>query len=497
MQFLAKTGTASTIKTDAVVWFTAQAEKLSGALKGLDAACGGALSDMFLSGEFRGKEGEVAVLFRPQGYAAVKVFVAGLGESRAVTGDSIRRACGNLSRHRSFTACGSAAVALEKRTDGDTVAAIVEGFLLGSYVLEDYKSEKAPKHKSGPTRITLLAESSKAISSMQRGVDRGTIMAEGQLLVRRLASLPSNDLTPKLYAGTIAELARKYRLHCRILDERQIAAEKMGLLLAVARGSEEPPRFVILEYKGRRDKQKPIVLVGKGVTFDSGGISIKPAENMHEMKGDMTGSAVVLATVIAAARLKLPLHVVALMPLTENMPSGKATKPGDIIRSRKGKTVEIINTDAEGRLILGDALDYANTFKPQAVVDIATLTGAALFVLGYAGAPFLANNKKLADQIRAAADRTGERVWEMPLWDDYRDAMKSSIADLVNSGGRPAGTLTATAFLESFIGDYPWAHIDIAYVDTEPKGKPYIPKGVTGIGARLLTQMLINWKSVK
>ncbi|MEA3296373.1 MAG: M17 family metallopeptidase, partial [candidate division Zixibacteria bacterium] len=230
--------------------------------------------------------------------------------------------------------------------------------------------------------------------------------------------------------------------------------------------------------------------------FDSGGLSLKKADTMPEMKGDMTGAAIVLCTIVAAARLKLPVNLVGLMPLAENMPSSKATRPGDIISTRKGLTVEIINTDAEGRLILADALDYANEFKPQAVIDIATLTGGALYVLGYSGAPILGNNSKLMDRIRTASESTAERVWEMPIWDDFRKAMKSDIADLVNSGGKAAATMTAAAFLENFIGDWPWAHIDIAYVDIEPKGRPYIPKGNTGIGLRLLLELLSNWKKL-
>ncbi len=270
----------------------------------------------------------------------------------------------------------------------------------------------------------------------------------------------------------------------------------MGGLLSVARGSVEPPRFMILKYKGAAAAQRPVVLVGKGVTFDAGGISIKPALDMHEMKQDMTGSAVMIATIITAARLKLPLNLVVLVPATENLPSGTATRPGDIITMRTGKTVEIINTDAEGRLILADALDYANNYNPQAVIDIATLTGAAIFILGYAGAPILGNNENLLKRIEVAADATAEKVWRLPIWDEHREQMKSSIADLVNSGGRAAGTIAASAFLENFIGDYPWAHIDIAWMDMEHSGKPYTPKGATGFGVRLLTEMLSHWKKL-
>jgi leucyl aminopeptidase len=269
----------------------------------------------------------------------------------------------------------------------------------------------------------------------------------------------------------------------------------MGALWAVGKGSEQPPRFIILEHR-KGGTSKPVVLIGKGITFDSGGISLKPPADMDEMKGDMTGGAVMLSVIAAAARLKLPVNIVVLIPLAENMPSGRALKPGDIVTSRKGKTIEIISTDAEGRLILADALDYANKFKPQAVLDMATLTGAALYVLGHAAIPVIGNNSKLMDALREAACNTAERVWEMPLWDEYREQIKSTIADIKNSGGRPAGTLTAAAFLENFIGDWPWVHIDIAAVDLEKSGRPYIPKGSTGIGVRLLVEMLIHWKKM-
>ncbi|MBN1213545.1 MAG: leucyl aminopeptidase, partial [candidate division Zixibacteria bacterium] len=372
--------------------------------------------------------------------------------------------------------------------------AALEGFFLGSYKMLDFKTGEARQDVTKVSEMSFLIERKTGLKRLEKAVRKGEIIAEGQLLVRQLGYTPGNYLTPAVYAEKALALARKYHINCRVLDEKAIIKEKMGALLAVGKGSSESPRFIIMSYKGRADNQAPIVLVGKGITFDAGGISLKPALNMHEMKNDMSGSAVVLATVITAARLKLPRNLIALMPTAENLPSSTAVKPGDIIRTRKGLTVEVINTDAEGRLILADALDYANTFKPQAVVDIATLTGAALYVLGYEGAPILGNNKKLLEQLKAAADNTAERVWEMPIWNEHREMMKSSIADLVNSAGKPAGTIAASAFLENFIGGWPWAHIDIAYMDMEPKGRPYIPVGVTGFGLRLLVEMLLNWK---
>jgi leucyl aminopeptidase len=397
---------------------------------------------------------------------------------------------GELSRQKAVSQAQAVALYFGDRSDESFCQAAVEGYLLGSYKQRGYKTGESAQDKTRLSHMRFCVGRAAQVKKAEKAVERGVIIAEGQLLVRDLANTPAADLTPRIYAGKAQQLVRKHKISCRVLDEKAIAQEKMGALLSVARGSEEPPRFLVFEYKGTAAKQKPVVLVGKGVTFDSGGISLKPGQDMHEMKGDMTGSAVVIATMITAARLKLKLNLVALTPLTENMPSGHATRPGDIITSRQGKTIEIINTDAEGRLILADALDYANKFKPQSVIDVATLTGAALYVLGYAGAPIMGN------RISAAADVTAEKVWAMPIWDEHRDQMKSGIADLVNSGGRAAGTIAAGAFLENFIGDWPWAHIDIAYVDIEHGGKAYIPKGATGIGLRLLTEVLSEWKKL-
>ena len=465
-------------------------------LKDLDTATDGALTALLGSSEFSGKTGETAVLYKPRGYKADRILLAGVGEKKGISADSIRKAAGTVSKNKGLTGVRKVAFVLVAGEKEDYFQAAVEGLLLGAYKLLEFKTGDDAKSKAVTDDVTFAVENSRLMNKFQKSVERGQLIAEGQLLVRTLASTPANMLTPRLFVDRVQKLVKADKVSCKVLDEKAIVAEKMGALLSVSKGSLEPPRFVILEYKGGRAGQKPIVLVGKGVTFDSGGISLKPGLDMHEMKADMTGAAVVLATILTASRLRLPQHVIALMPLTENMPSGHATRPGDIVTSRKGLTIEIINTDAEGRLILADALDYANKFKPQAVIDIATLTGAALYILGYSGAPIIGNNPALMRKIKAAAEVTAERVWELPIWDDFRERMKSSIADLKNSGGRPASTITAAAFLEKFIGDYPWAHIDIAYVDNEPSGRPYIPAGSTGIGTRLLIEVLSSWKKL-
>ncbi|UCE23214.1 MAG: leucyl aminopeptidase [Candidatus Zixiibacteriota bacterium] len=480
-----------------VVLFVTRFEKLTdNKLKELDELSLGALTTLLKSKEFTGKDGELATLYRPGEYRADRIVLAGLGDARKLNADSYRRAAGNVSRHKSLASSGKAAFYLGKSQKEEFYQAAIEGYILGSFKLLKFKTDKESKDQKILDEITFLFDNRRLLPRLKKAVERGVVFAECQNLVRTLASTPSNHLTPRLLANQAQKLAKVHGFTCKILDEKAVAREKMGAFLAVARGAKEPPRFIVLEYKGTRAARKPVVLVGKGITFDTGGISLKPGLNMHEMKSDMTGAAVVLAAVVAAARLKIPQNVIGLMPATENMPSATATKPGDIVTSRKGLTVEIINTDAEGRLILADALDYANVFKPQAVVDIATLTGAALIVLGYAGAPILGNSPKLLKRVKDSAERTAEKVWEMPIWDEHRENMKSTIADVVNSYGRPGGTITAAAFLENFIGDYPWVHVDIASVDVERSGKPYTPKGLTGTGLRLLADILYNWKAL-
>jgi len=465
-------------------------------VKKLNDSLKGALKRAFHSGEFEGKLNQSVVLHSVAGIAAARIVLAGIGSLNKLTDDSYRQAAGTVSNLPAVKNSRSAAFFFGDGESAGRASAVVEGFLLGHFEMNDYKSKSDDKSDKLDS-VYFVAKNKAWSHQIKDAIVRGQIVADGVILARRLAAHPGNFLPPRKFAEQAKSLARRHRLGFKALNETQMRAEKMGALLAVAQGSHEAPRFVILEYRGTKKFLDPIVLIGKGITFDSGGISLKPGLDMWEMKGDMQGGAIVLAALVTSARLNLPLNIVGLIPLAENMPSSKALKPGDIVKSRKGKTIEIISTDAEGRLILADALDYANEFKPQAVVDIATLTGAALYVLGYAGAPILGNNGKLMDGIRAASEATAEKVWEMPLWDEYREQMKSSIADLKNSGGKPAGTIAAAAFLENFVGDWPWAHIDIAYVDLEKGGRPYTPKGASGFGLRLLVELLSGWRKLQ
>jgi len=497
MNFISQIFDLSKIKASALILFCRpNSLKADPDLMKLDKLLGGAISRLYQWGEFEGKINQSAVLYGTHSPQIDKIILVGIDKEGETNPDSYRQAAGTISTLIPIKKSKSLAFLFDRRQNAAVAQAAAEGYLLGRFAMKDYKTANKNNAESKQT-VFFCCTNKNQLRAIDTGMQKGQIIADSVILARRLAYHPGNVITPITFAEEAKSVAGKNRIKIRVMDEKQIRSEKMGALLAVAQGSEKPPRFVVLEYYAGKARQKPIVLIGKGITFDSGGISLKPPLDMDEMKGDMTGGAIVLATMQAAAHLKLHLNLVAFIPLAENMPSGKALRPGDIIKSRKGKTIEIISTDAEGRLILADALDYANEFRPQAVIDIATLTGAALYVLGYAGAPILGNNKQLMDGIRAASERTAEKVWEMPLWDEYRELVKSSIADLKNSGGKSAGTITASAFLENFIGDWPWAHIDIAYVDLEKTGRPYIPKGATGIGVRLLVDLLTNWKEIR
>jgi leucyl aminopeptidase len=475
-----------------VKFCTATALRADPIIRELDKISDGLITRIYKNREFTGKEGESIVFYNFPGVSAEKLILVGLGESKKPKHEKYRLAAGVMSALPALQRSSALAVYLNNREDAELGQAIVEGFKLARFQMTTYKSNNTDKPAAESLGIYLTDR--RKLPKLRKAVGRGEIIADGVILARSLTAHPGNFLTPRKFAEEIKTLGKEYNFEVDILDEKKIRAEKMGAFLAVAKGSDQPPRFAIMQYRGGRPKAPPVVLVGKGITFDSGGISLKAAKDMGEMKGDMQGAAIVTGTIVSAARLKLPLNIVGLVPMAENLPSGKALKPGDIVTSRKGKTIEIINTDAEGRLILADALDFADKFNPQAVFDMATLTGAAKYILGTGGIPIMGNNKKAIQALYRASVGSGERVWELPLWEDYHERMKSPIADLQNSGGPEAGTLTAAAFLEEFIGDWPWTHIDIAAVDVEKEGQAYIPKGVTGRGLRLMVDMLSNWR---
>jgi leucyl aminopeptidase len=460
---------------------------LPASLAALDEQTGGAIGRVLSSGDFTGKRDDTAVLY-PSGPAA-RVLLIGLGKTEEVDRGAIRRAAAIAAKRARSLGVSRAAFHLPGEASGtvsprDAGQAIAEGLAQGAW---QYNEMKKPEEKKAP--LELMEVLSLDGTELSQGHTRGQAIGAGQTFARSIQVLPGNVCTPTFVAERARELAQRYGFDITVLDKAAIIQEKMGALMSVAQGSAEEPRFIAIEYKG--SAAAPVVLVGKGVTFDTGGISIKPAQNMEDMKYDMSGAAAVLGTFEMLGRLKPNIHAVGLIPSTENMPSGTAVKPGDVVTSHLGKTIEIINTDAEGRLILADALSYARRYQPAAVVDIATLTGAVVVALGHTASGVMGSDEKLVEELRAAADRADERIWPLPLWDEYRDLMKSDIADVKNSGGRPAGSISAGWFLREFVEEFPWAHLDIAgtaYTDREDAGRV---KGPTGVGVRLFSEFLL------
>src|SRR3954470_12882545 len=463
--------------------------KLPPSLDGVDQGSAGALNRLFASGDFTGKKDESAIIY-PAG-PAPRVLLLGLGKPEEIDRTSIRRTAAVAAKRARSLGVPRAAFYLPPEARGKVPPAevgqsIAEGLAQGAW---QYNEMKKPNEDRKPAldRFDILAHDGPA--ELIAGHKLGEAIGAGQTFARGLQVLPGNVATPTYIANVARDLAQRYGFGVTILDKAAIIKEKMGALLAVAQGSAEEPRFIALEYKG--SEAAPVVLIGKGVTFDTGGISIKPAQNMEDMKYDMSGAAAVLGTFEALGRLKPRVHAVGLIPSTENMPSGTAVKPGDVVTSHLGKTIEIINTDAEGRLILCDALSYARRYQPAAVIDIATLTGAIVVALGHSAIGVMGSDEKLVKEVRDAGEKAGERVWPLPLWEEYRELMKSDIADVKNSGGRPAGSISAGWFLKEFVDGFPWAHLDIAGTAYTDREEPTRVKGPTGMGVRLFTEFLL------
>jgi leucyl aminopeptidase len=443
-----------------------------------------------------GTANQTALVHARGNIAPKQVLLVGLGKKKDAKLDTFRQAMATAAKRvrqvgaKTWSA-PSHSSELPSTSAADIAQALVEGAKLGGYRFTVYRSSNS-EEPAGPAHLTLIEEEADNLADVKRGASRGEIIADAACLVRDLCNHPANVMTPSRVAEEAKKAGRQAGIKVRVLEQKDIEKLGMGALLGVARGSAEPPKFIILEHKGSRRNGKPTVLVGKTITFDSGGISLKPSENMEMMKADMTGGAEVLATVCAAARLKLPLHVIGILPATENMPGGRATKPGDILKTLSGKTVEVQNTDAEGRLILADGLAYATKLKPAAIIDIATLTGACVVALGQFAIGMLGNDDRMKAQLTKAGLKTGERVWEMPLWEEYFEQLRSDVADMRNIGGRGGGMITAALFLSKFVGDYPWVHLDIASTDWSERERAYLPKGPTGIGTRLLIQYLMD-----
>ena len=470
---------------------------LKGLAKEIDIPLAGAISKLRKQGDFTGKSGQVVVFYPVQAFQFERIFLIGLGKRDKFELDYLRQSAGRAVLKAKELKLPSLTFAYPDNLSAkyqpvDISQALTEGAFLGNYNFDLYKTAD-PDKKVEFKSFTVYSPDAKRRVPLEKGKEWGELTSWASSIARDWINLPGNALTPNKLAEEAKKLALKYEVKFQALTPTEISKLKMGGLLGVSRGSSEPCRFLILEYMRGRAKDAPIVFVGKGVTFDSGGISIKPAEKMEEMKADMSGAAAAIAATLAVARMRLPVNLVTLVPATENLPSGSSLKPGDILTALNGKTIEVINTDAEGRLILADALAYAGRYKPKAVIDLATLTGSCIVALGHNRAGLLGNDRGLLDRVKKAAEATAEKVWELPLDDEYKEQIKSNIADVKNSGGRPAGTITAAKFLEMFVDNYSWAHLDIAGMDLEFNGKPYIPKGGTGFGTRLLIQLIRDW----
>lgn len=480
-------------QADALILGMYEEEGLHKSPAAADAALGGAIADLLSTGDFTGKASQVAVLYPRGALPARRLILVGLGKREALTTDTLRRAAAvGVQKARELKA-KSLASTLHGRGSAlsaeSCAQAYLEGAILGSYQYHGQKS--SPPSPELPEMLTLVlpedAQSDK--ESVERGMKVGQIFGEATCLARTLVNLPPNICTPPYLAETARQIAQKHGLSVQVLDRAEMEALKMGALLGVARGSAIPPQFIILEHQPERAAEgKTVVLVGKGITFDTGGYSIKPGDSMVAMKNDMAGAAAVLGAMQAIAALGVPRHVVGLVPATFNMISGEAYLPSEVLTASNGKTIEVISTDAEGRLILADALVYAGRYKPAAVIDIATLTGSVVVALGNAAAGLFTTHEGLRDALLGAAEATGERLWTMPMYSDYEKLIESKTADIKNSGGRQGGASIGAVFLKHF-ADYPaWAHIDMAGVADDLPNNPIYPSGASGYGVRLLAE---------
>ena len=492
MEFSIKSGSPEKQRSACIVVGVFEPRKLTGPAELIDSASKGYLSDIVRRGDMEGKSGRTLLLHNVPGLLGDRVLLVGLGREKDFREreyrEAVRAAVKTLDETGAFD--GSiylTEVPVRKRDVAWRVRQATLTAIDTVYRFDRMKSKKEEVRR--PVRkLTLMVERRNELGPAEAAMREGEAIGQAVSLAKDLGNLPGNVCTPTYLAERAQEIARAVGLSCEILERSDCEALKMGSFLSVANGSRQPPKFIILEHKGGKTGAKPVVLIGKGITFDTGGISLKAGEGMDEMKFDMCGAASVIGTMQAAAALKLPLNLVALVPSTENMPGGAATKPGDIVTSMSGQTIEVLNTDAEGRLILCDALTYAERYEPACVVDVATLTGACVVALGHVATGLYSNNDGLARELLAAGDDAYDRAWHMPLWDDYQEQLKSNFADMANIGGRPAGSVTAACFLSRFARKFEWAHLDIAGT----AWKSGAAKGSTGRPVSMLTHFLLG-----
>ena len=458
----------------------------------IDQLLNGQIASLKQGGHFLGNALEQCLVIPHPPKGIKRMLLIGLGASKEISLELLRKAGGIAGSVSTRKDCENVVLAVPsfsntKVKSEDAGQAIAEGFNLGGYFNDSLKSGQPSRTRPG--RVTILSSRAET-ATIKFGAARGLMISNLQNHCRDLSGCPSNILTPSFLANEARRIARKHGLRVKIYRRPEIEKMKMGAFLAVAKGSKEQPYLIQIDYIPRTKATKRVVLVGKGITFDTGGISIKPADNMGEMRQDMTGAAVVLTTMAALAQLKPKTQITAFIPTCENMISSTAYKPGDVVTTSIGKTIEIVNTDAEGRLLLADVLGYASKLRPDYLFDVATLTGAVTVALGHGCAGFLSTSEELTEGFIKASARTGEKVWQLPLLEEYSHQFKSGVADMTNSGGKPAGTITAGLILKQFTAGIPWLHMDIAGVDFEYRGSEYVPRGPSGFGVRVLTEAL-------
>ncbi len=495
MEYNVKTSTPEKVKTACIVVPVFESNKLSPAAIALNSATGNSLSKILRKGDIQGKVGQTLLIHNLSGIGADRVLLVGCGKEPDVSEQDYRKICtASITAQRTFGASESICLLHTLNVDGrDLPWKIIQAVRIFQ-ASKDRKDQLKSNHDDTEIslkKITWLTASKDEQAAVNKGIKIGSAIANGVTLCKELGDLPGNICTPTYlaeHAKSMQNQLKKFKT--TVLEEKHMAELGMGALLSVSRGSCQPAKFIIMEYNGGKRGAKPIVLVGKGLTFDSGGISIKPSPAMDEMKYDMCGGASVFGTLQAIAEMELPINVVGVVPSSENMPDGDANKPGDIVTSLSGQTIEVLNTDAEGRLILCDALTYSEKFNPELVIDIATLTGACIVALGHVAAGLLSNTQTLAHDLLLAGEESGDRCWQLPLWDEYQDSLKSNFADMANIGSRSAGTITAACFLSRYTKNYPWAHLDVAGTAWNSGGGN--EKGSTGRPVPLLVQFLLS-----
>ncbi len=496
MEFTTSTGSITSTRTACLIVGIYDGRKLTPSAQVLDEAAKGFIKTLLKNGDLQGSVGQTLLVPAPQGLVCERLLLVGCGKEKELNDRNYRKilqaaAKGVLGTKAKDALSTLAELPLSGRELDWKVRQTIEALGHARYRFDQLKSEKKDDDKPVLRKVSFPHTTRGEGALIKLGILQGRAINEGIDLSKDLANLPGNVCTPNYLADQARHLSRQHKsIKATILDEKQMEKLGMGSLLSVARGSRQPPRLIVMEYSGTtaKNKQKPVVLVGKGLTFDAGGISLKPAAGMDEMKYDMCGGASVFGTMKAIAEMELPINVVGVVPSSENLPDGDANKPGDVVTSMSGQTIEILNTDAEGRLILCDALTYSKKFDPAIVIDIATLTGACVIALGNHAAGLLANDDELAAKLLESGQKSGDRAWRLPLWEEYDEQLKSPFADMANIGGREAGTITAACFLSRYTKEYTWAHLDIAGT----AWKSGAEKGATGRPVPLLTQYLID-----